>query len=242
VTDYTVVGQLVNASNATLVVEGPDGRWVYKPTAGERPLWDFPTGTLAHRERAAYLLSELLGWGVVPRTELREGPFGRGSMQEWVDAEVLAVDVLPPAQVPEGWATVLTGVNEQGTQVALAHAVDDQLARIAVFDILANNADRKGGHILTQSDGSHIGIDHGVTFHVEPKLRTVLWGWVGQPVPEVLLSAIDQAAPRLATSELTELLDQDEIAALQHRTADLLATGVFPEPSDEWPSIPWPVF
>lgn len=241
-TDYTVVGRMVNASNATLVLDGPEGRLVYKPVAGERPLWDFPPGTLALRERAAFVLSELLGWALVPTTQVREGPHGLGSMQAWIDAEVLAVDVLAPDAVPAEWATVVTGVDEQGLPVALAHALDPGLAQLAVFDVLANNADRKGGHILTTPDGRHHGIDHGVTFHADPKLRTVLWGWVGQPVPEHLLADIHSTLPDLRTSELKELLTEVEVAALIRRCEDLLSSGVFPAPSGDWPSIPWPVF
>lgn len=240
--DYTVLGRMVNASNATLVVQGPGGRFVYKPTAGERPLWDFPAGSLAARERAAYVLSELLGWGLVPRTELREGPHGPGSMQQWVDADVTAVDVVAPADVPAGWATVLTGVDEHGAEVALVHARDHGLARIAVFDILANNADRKGGHVLTTPEGQHVAIDHGVTFHEDPKLRTVLWGWVGEPVPDDLLSDVAAIESSAADSELAALLTPGEIDALTTRIRTLLREARFPAPSGEWPSIPWPVF
>ena len=240
--DYTVLGRMVNASNATLVVAGSDGRWVYKPTAGERPLWDFPTGTLAARERAAYVLSELLGWGVVPRTELRDGPHGPGSMQQWIEADVMAVDVTPPNDVPADWATVLTGMDEQGHEVALAHAMDEGLARIAVFDVVANNADRKGGHVLTDDAGRHYAIDHGVTFHEDPKLRTVLWGWVGQPVPQHLLEDIAAVPDALRSSELADLLSPGEVEALADRCRALVAEAVFPAPSGQWPSIPWPVF
>lgn len=169
-----ILGRMMNASNSTIVVRENDVQYVYKPVSGERPLWDFPDGTLAARERAAFVLSDAAGWNVVPLTQLREGPMGEGSFQEWVDADVTSVDVVAPSEVPEDWHLVMTGVDEAGREVALAHAPDDGLRRIALFDAVINNADRKGGHILTGDDGSHYAIDHGVTFHNEPKLLSLI--------------------------------------------------------------------
>jgi uncharacterized repeat protein (TIGR03843 family) len=183
--DITVEGRLVDASNATLfceiVLDGVDARCVYKPVAGERPLWDFPEGTLAGREVAAYAVSEATGWGVVPPTVMRDGPFGPGMVQLWVeiDTDVDLVDVVAPDRVPSGWLRVLDALGSAGQPVVLAHADDERLRRMAVLDTVLNNADRKGGHVLPLPVGTVHGVDHGVTFHVEPKLRTVLWGWAG---------------------------------------------------------------
>ena len=172
--DFKVVGQMVNASNSTLVIESNDQRYIYKPRSGERPLWDFPNQTLYLRERAAYLTSELLGWNVVPETTIQEGPYGIGSFQKWIDAEPATVDIFPPNEVPQGWLTIMSGIDEEGDQVTLAHENSSRLQQIAVFDTLINNADRKACHLLTDESGVTFGIDHGVTFNSEDKLRTVV--------------------------------------------------------------------
>ena len=175
-------GRIMPASNATFVGEIDDVRVVYKPVAGERPLWDFPDGTLAHRERAAYLVSEAFGWDVVPETWLRGGPHGAGMVQRWQepDPEQVAVTLVPEGDVPEGWRRVFDGIDGQDRPVSLIHEDSPPLRRMAVFDIVVNNADRKGGHVLEMADGHRYGVDHGVTFHTDPKLRTVLWGWLGE--------------------------------------------------------------
>jgi uncharacterized repeat protein (TIGR03843 family) len=197
---------------------------------------------LAQRERAAYILSELLGWHVVPETSLVDGPHGIGSLQQWVDAEVTAVDVMAPGTVPSGWMSVFEGVGPDNKPVVLVHRDDHELLRIAVFDVVINNADRKGGHILTDSAERHYAIDHGVTFHTEPKLRTVLWGWAEQPIPEEFMRDLERVSEQLSESELIELLSQDEVSALKNRIEDLVARGEMPAPSGDWPAIPWPVF
>ena len=237
-----ILGRMMNASNSTIVVRENDVQYVYKPISGERPLWDFPDGTLAARERAAFVLSDLAGWNVVPPTQLREGPMGEGSFQEWVDADVTSVDVVAPADVPENWHLVMSGVDEAGREVALAHAPDDGLRRIALFDAVINNADRKGGHILTDDDGTHYAIDHGVTFHHEPKLRTVLWGWIGEPFSPEEIELLNQTLEATNNTELASLLSLEEVNALKDRIKGLKDLGSFPEPSPHWPSIPWPVF
>ena len=205
---------MVNASNSTLVVEDEANRYIYKPESGERPLWDFPDGTLHKRERAAFVMSEILGWNLVPKTQLSEGPYGVGSLQNWLEAQVTVVDIFPPGEVPDKWLTVITGLDENGHEVTLAHANEPRLKQIAVFDALINNADRKAGHILTDEEGNLFGIDHGLTFHDEDKLRTVLWGWINEPIPEKLLSDLAAAASQIPTSELTQLLSEAEISAL----------------------------
>lgn len=237
-----ILGRMMNASNSTIVVRDNDVQYIYKPVSGERPLWDFPDGTLAARESAAYLLSNLAGWDVVPPTQLREGPMGEGSFQQWVDADVTSVDVVKPTEAPEEWHVVMSGVDEAGREVALVHAPDAGLRRIALFDAVINNADRKGGHILTDDDGRHYAIDHGVTFHHEPKLRTVLWGWIGQPFTEEELSLLKASLIAADRTELADLISSEEILALKDRINGLIDLGSFPEPSPNWPSIPWPVF
>ena len=237
-----ILGRMMNASNSTIVVRDDDVQYIYKPVSGERPLWDFPDGTLAARESAAYLLSNLAGWDVVPPTQLREGPMGEGSFQQWVDADVTSVDVVKPSDVPHEWHVVMSGVDEAGREVALVHAPDAGLRRIALFDAVINNADRKGGHILTDDDGRHYAIDHGVTFHHEPKLRTVLWGWIGQPFTDEEISLLKASLSAADRTELADLISEEEILALKDRINGLIDLGSFPEPSPHWPSIPWPVF
>ena len=203
--ELTVIGRIRSASNATFLCEAHLGELqahcVYKPIAGEAPLWDFPDGTLAGRELAAYLVSSALGWNIVPYTIIRDGPAGNGMLQLWVDQpgdEVGdepepgpdLVDLLPAGHVPAGYLPVLRAYDYAGDEVTLVHADDIRLRRMAVFDILINNADRKGGHVLHGVDGHVYGVDHGVSLHVEDKLRTVLWGWAGKPVDDETLEAV----------------------------------------------------
>lgn len=237
-----ILGRMVNASNSTLVVRDGDAQYIYKPISGERPLWDFPAGTLALRERAAYVLSEIGGWGVVPETVISEGPLGMGSLQTWVEAEVIDVDVVVPANIPNGWLEIVRGIDQNGAQVALVHADNPQLRAIALFDAVANNADRKGGHLLTDVSGKVFAIDHGVTFNHEPKLRTVLWGYVDADFTTSEIEQLIQVREKVATSELVDLLNEAEISALTSRIDELLKNGRFPAPSASWPSVPWPVF
>ena len=237
-----VVGQMVNASNSTLVVESDGERFIYKPRSGERPLWDFPDKTLHLRERAAFVVSELLGWDVVPATIIAEGPYGIGSFQEWIDAEPATVDIFVPGEVPESWLTIITGIDEEGNQVTLAHEDSPRLLQIAIFDAVVNNADRKAGHLLTKASGNTYGIDHGVTFNAEDKLRTVLWGWIGELIPETYLSDLKALKAKIPGSEIEDLLDTSETLALLERIDYLLAEQVMPSPSPNWPAVPWPVF
>jgi len=260
----TVLGRIRSASNATFLCEANlDERivhCVYKPVAGEAPLWDFPDGTLAGREVSAYLVSAALGWNVVPHTVVRDGPAGRGMVQRWVDqpGDVLdetetpddpdagpdLVDLLPAGDIPPGFLPVLQAYDYAGDEVTLVHADDARLRRMAVFDVLINNADRKGGHILAGVDGGVYGVDHGVSFHTEDKLRTVLWGWAGKPVEDdalrdiaclrdALLGDLDQTLRPHVTNR--------EIDALYARTVGLLENPVMPSPDRRRP-IPWPAF
>lgn len=237
-----VIGQLSNASNATLLVEVSQTRFVYKPMQGERELWDFPTGTLYLRERAAYLVSQLLAWDVVPETIIGHGPYGIGSFQAWKDAEVTQVDIFSPDQIPTDWIKVFSGFDENGNQVALAHSANEQLAKIALFDVLINNADRKAGHLLTDVQNKIWAVDHGVTFSVEPKLRTVLWGWIDQEIKAEFLADLKTALPLFEKSELTELLSPSEFDQFISRAENLLSDKRYPTPNPQWPAVPWPVF
>jgi len=230
--DLEIVGRIVASSNNAMLVSVtrpcPDPEQtiamdaIYKPTLGERPLDDFPDGTLARREVAAWHVSEASGWGIVPPTILRDGPFGEGMVQAFVDAD-------PDVDV-----------------IAMVIEDDPRLRRMAVLDAIMNNTDRKGGHILPVDGGSHVyGVDHGVTFSPVPKLRTVLWGWRGAPLAPDEIDGLERVRAAL-DGELADvlggLLSRVEIRATVRRTETLLASGRFPYPSPDWPAIPWPPF
>jgi uncharacterized repeat protein (TIGR03843 family) len=257
--ELTVIGRIRSASNATFLCEAHLGErqahCVYKPIAGESPLWDFPDGTLAGRELGSYLISEALGWNIVPYTIIRDGPAGRGMLQLWVDQpgdevgdELQSgpdlIDLLPAGHIPPGYLPVLQAYDYAGDEVTLVHADDVRLRRMAVFDVLINNADRKGGHILSGVDGQVYGVDHGVSLHVDDKLRTVLWGWAGKPVDDDTLETVsrlrDQLRGRLG-EQLCEHITGREIDALHARTVALLDNPVMPTPDRRRP-IPWPAF
>ncbi|WP_442943052.1 SCO1664 family protein [Nocardia sp. NBC_01503] len=250
--ELTVIGQVTTASNVTLVCEAEqDGphplRVVYKPVRGERPLWDFPDGTLAEREVASYAVSQALGWGVIPETVLREGPYGPGMVQRWVDTPEEGpelVDLVPVGEIPEGYREVLRALDPSGHPVSLVHAHDPRLLRMAVLDVLINNADRKGGHVLSGVDGRVYGVDHGICLNTEPKLRTVLWGWAGETLDDELLTDITvlvKALPGELGTRLSELITEAEVRALEARGQALLENPVMPLPSSQRP-IPWPAF
>ena len=230
--EIEVIGRIVGSSNnamlvtTTLACPDPEPptvvQAIYKPTLGERPLADFPDGTLAHREVAAYLVSEVTGWGIVPPTLLRDGPFGEGMVQIVVEADE-TVDV---------WDMVVGD--------------DPRLRRMAAFDAVVNNTDRKGGHILAVDGGRVIrGVDHGVCFSVDPKLRTVLWGWRDMPFESDELDGLARIHEGMRGdlgAALRALLSKAEVTATARRVDDLLASGRFPMPSQTWPAIPWPPF
>lgn len=222
--ELSVTGRLVDASNATLygtIVDGEDEvRVIYKPIAGERPLWDFPDGNLAQREYAAFLVSELGGWNLVPLTILRDGPFGNGMVQQWIDID-------------------------ESIDLALFYREDNSALRaMALFDAVVNNTDRKIGHLLPSADGKLYGCDHGVTFHEEDKLRTVLWQWASINLSSQEIEQLQKLRTSLVKEELplTSLISANEFQALLGRVDRLLAEKSFPEPSDEWPAVPWPPF
>ena len=243
-------GRLVDASNTTLraeiTLEGLTRRCVYKPVRGERPLWDFPDGTLAGREVSAYLVSKATGWDLVPPTVLRDGPLGVGACQLWIDepedAESL-IGFVPAYDVPPGWLPVASARDDDGDAYALAHADDDRLRRLAVLDAVINNADRKGGHVLYAPGGHIYGVDHGVSFHVENKLRTVLWGWTGKPIPDESIETLTALGDGLNGSlgeSLEEHLTVSEVQHVRLRVKRLLRASRFPQPPTDWPAMPWP--
>ena len=224
--ELEVEGRVLDSSNATFYcaarLDGLAAACVYKPIVGERPLWDFPDGTLAEREVAAYAVSAATGWGIVPPTVLREGPVGPGMVQLWIDTDE-AVD-LPQL---------------------VRRRNDRTLRRIAVLDAVINNADRKGGHLLPTAGGRIYGIDHGVTFNVDDKLRTVLWQWAGDALTEDAIDVLIELRAQIDGAlgdRLHELLTTREVRRTRRRIDRLLATAVHPEPSGDWPAVPWPPF
>lgn len=246
-----VEGRLVVASNATFLctisLDGVQEACVYKPIRGERPLWDFPHGTLAEREVATYLLAAATGFDLVPPTILRDGPFGRGMCQRWVEpaADAELVDIVPPDEIPPGWLRVLEAYDGAGAEVALVHADDPRLRVLATFDAVVNNADRKAGHVIVSEDGRVYGVDHGLCLHEEEKLRTVLWGWGGQPLAAASVELLDRLEAALngpLAQRLAELIRPAEIRALHERIHRVRESGVHPEPGDRWPTVPWPVW
>ena len=251
--DIEVEGQLVDASNLALRARVGTGEAraaaVYKPIRGERELWDFPDGHLAGREVATSLIARAGGWPHVPETVLREdGPLGPGSLQRWVGPldpqdPISLVRLDPVREVPRTYLPVVALEIDEGP-VAVSHADDPRLASLAVLDVVLNNADRKGSHLI--EDGERLwAIDHGVTLHSEPKLRTILWGWAGDPLPaddvvrlRRLLAALDDSL----VDELARLLTDEEISALRGRTSTLLHRGTFPEPPEGRTPLPWPLW
>lgn len=221
--DLRPIGRIAEASNASFLCEITSGlQVIYKPTRGELPLWDFPEGSLAAREVAAYLVSDVLALGVVPPTILRDGPAGEGAVQLWIQHE---------------------GVQRA---VDLVNTSNDVLRRLALFDAIINNGDRKGGHILPLADGRVLGVDHGVTFSTEPKLRTVLWAWRGEQFSDEERDALTRGLEMLSAggtlrATLAPLLHATEIEALLQRLSTLRASDRFPEPTPDWPPLPWPL-
>ncbi|WP_345591386.1 SCO1664 family protein [Streptomyces marokkonensis] len=249
--ELTVRGRIRDASNAalycTVTHEGLEAACVYKPVAGERPLWDFPDGDLARREVAAYEVSEATGWGLVPPTVLRDGPYGEGMCQLWIET-VPQTDLLALVEDEEpgpGWKAVAFAEVGEGRTALLVHADDERLRRLAVLDAVINNADRKGGHLLPSAEERLYGIDHGVTFHAENKLRTLLWGWAGDPLTGEALAVLDALRQALTVDgplavRLGPLITPAELDATRARVEALLTAGKHPAPSGEWPAIPWP--
>lgn len=223
--EISVTGRLVDASNATLYasceVKERTLTCIYKPIAGERPLWDFPDGTLANREYLTFLISHWLGLHLVPPTVLRDGPYGTGMVQLWIDIDE-SVDLME----------FFKGDNAE-------------LRKIALLDLITNNTDRKIGHLIPTSEGAVYGCDHGVTFHTEDKLRTVLWQWAKQPFSTAELELLHLAKMLIATEKrdvVLGLIEEEELVATVDRIDRALSEKCFPEPNPDWPAVPWPPF
>ena len=217
--ELEILGRLVDASNASLLCKLPnESQVIYKPIAGERPLWDFPDGNLASREVAAFYVSEIGEFGVVPQTIMRDGPFGLGAVQEWI--------------------TTAEDINV----IEIAQSSNERIRNLALFDIIINNADRKFGHILVTPNLEIFGCDHGVSFHQENKLRTVIWQFSELDLTREEISKIEQLISRLDRAQLSEYLSDEEVDALFQRANTLLDTKKFAQPNPNWPAVPWPPY
>jgi hypothetical protein len=211
--NYTYLARVHTGSRELLAV--------YKPSCGERPLWDFETGTLCNREVAAYLISAELGWPNIPPTVLREGPMGLGALQQFI------------------------AFKRRENFFTLRDRCREEMLKIAAFDALVNNTDRKGGHVLEDQAGTVWCIDHGVTFHEDPKLRTVIWDFVDEAIPDALVVDLEKLRSKLKGNEelrgkLDPFISRNEQRALDSRLARLLRERVYPSPPEDWPHIPWP--
>ena len=223
--EFEIEGRMADSSNATLLVvvsdPGPGGRHhraIYKPEAGERPLWDFPSG-LYRREVAMYRLADSLGWDVVPPTTIADGPFGEGSVQAFVNAD---------------FRHHYFSLHEEGIGT-------EDLMTLCALDIIANNTDRKSGHCLLGSDGRVYGIDHGLSFHAQFKLRTVMWDYVGEPLPAIVTTGLERLAAEGVPVDVCALLDSFEIDAIMARGRSLLEAGRFPADETGGRRWPWPL-
>lgn len=217
--ELEVIGRLVDASNASLLCTLPDNvKVIYKPIAGERPLWDFPDGNLASREVAAYYISEIGNFKVVPKTVLREGPFGTGAIQKWIDT------------------------SEEADVITIAQSDDSQMRNLALFDIVINNADRKFGHVLITPEHRIFGCDHGVSLHKENKLRTVVWQFAEKLLQPAEVEQLNELLSQIDCKYLSTYLSEDEIDAIFERTKNLLEAGRFSSPNPNWPAVPWPPY
>lgn len=222
--ELEIVGRIRDASNASLLAKSrlndEEVACIYKPIIGEKPLWDFTDGNLASREVASYLISEWGGWNRVPTTLLRDGPFGLGAVQLWIDIDH-SIDLE-------------TYFRER----------DPQLRSLALLDAVINNTDRKIGHLLVDKEGHLFGCDHGVTFHVDDKLRTVLWQYAGDTLEVLEVNQLQELSVEIdkRSDILKNLITAEEYLALNTRIERLLSEGRFPYPSEDWPAIPWPPF
>jgi uncharacterized repeat protein (TIGR03843 family) len=217
--ELEIIGRLVDASNASLLCKLPNElKVIYKPIAGERPLWDFPDGNLASREVAAFYISEVGEFDVVPKTVLREGPFGIGAIQQWIET------------------------SEAADVIAMAQSDHPQIRNLALFDIVINNADRKFGHILITPDGQIFGCDHGVSLHEENKLRTVIWQFAEQKLTSEEIAKLKDLISKIDLNHLAKFLSAEEIAAFLQRVQGLIEDGRFSSPNPNWPAVPWPPY
>lgn len=248
--DFFVIGQITSASNVALLIENSSSKnkfkAIYKPKSGIRELWDFPGNDLIEREYASYLLSKESNLNFIPATVIREiSDFGEGMVQKWVDdSEIKSVGIFKKDAVPEAFITILEANDGQANLVKVAVEDSPWLDSLTIFDAVINNSDRKASHILTDPSGANWAIDHGVTWHLDNKLRTVLWAKAGQTLSSGALSTIKKIEKGLDSCSdlLINYLSQAEIEQSVNRLAQITSAGVFPMPQGDWPAIPWPVF
>ncbi len=247
--ELEIIGRLTDASNVTVLgrttLAAVTLECVYKPIRGERPLWDFPDGSLAAREVGSAMIARAAGWNCVPPTHLRNGPIGSGMVQQWIDGtdQDDTVNLFKPKDLPDGWLPVLRAADNKGKPLILAHADTPELALLACFDLVVNNADRKAPHILPVPGGPVLGVDHGLTLHHEDKLRTVLWGWAGKPLPDEGIAGLERLVLVLdgpLGEELSALITITELVALIDRVDRLLGCKTFDQPPPDRTPIPWP--
>lgn len=248
--DIEIQGLIPESSNGALkaVLRNDQGEVsvIIKPSALIRPLWDFPALDLNNRELATFELSEKLNLNFVPISVKRNIPeIGECLIQEWIEeVENQLIIVRNETEIPKKYKKVINGYDELNKLVCLAHDNNEELRKIAIFDLIVNNADRKGGHILKDQYGKIWIIDHGVTWHHENKLRTILWGWIGDDLQNQDLALINMAKNEISNwiENRTSILSNEELDAAIKRIEVVLEEGKFPEPSKEWPAIPWPIF
>lgn len=248
--DFQAVGRITTASNGALLLKSLDSnneiRAIFKPKIGIRQLWDFPKNDLIERELASYLLSKKSGLDFIPATVLREiHPFGEGLIQYWIEsAEISAVKVFSPTEIESNYQEVLQANDAAGQLVSVATLASEWIDALTIFDAVINNADRKGSHILTDQNSRMWAIDHGVTWHQESKLRTILWAQSGNALNQPLQEVVEKIELAITAdyTNFAQLVSEVEVEAALNRTSLLKSTGAFPEPSQDWPAIPWPIF
>jgi uncharacterized repeat protein (TIGR03843 family) len=248
--DFSVIGQITSASNVALLLENTSDKngfkAIYKPKSGIRELWDFPKNDLVEREYASYLLSRESELNLIPPTVIREiSDFGEGMVQKWIeDSKIKSVGIFKYDEVPVEFLTVLEANDGQANLVKVAVADSPWLDSLTIFDAIINNSDRKGSHILTDPSGENWAIDHGVTWHLDNKLRTVLWAKAGESLSASAILTMQKIEKGLSesTNLLSNYLSQDEIEQAANRLKQIATTGLFPLPQGDWPAIPWPVF
>ena len=248
--EIEIEGLIPDSSNGALKVLVSDDKQnihaILKPEVSIRPLWDFPALDLNNREYATYLLDRELELNYVPETVMRNvNGIGNSLIQEWVEeSDNDLIIVKSPDDIPEDYLKVLQGYDELNKLITLAHKDDRDLRNLCLFDLVINNADRKGGHLLMDSDHKMWAIDHGVSWHQESKIRTVLWGWIGADFNKEDLNLLEKAKDILQTWKEQEFdyLSKIEIGQAIIRTEELLKVNAFPQPGNQWPAVPWPIF
>lgn len=248
--DISIIGMIPESTNGAIKITIDSAssqiQAILKPDVSIRELWDFPNQDLNDREYATYLLSQEINLNVVPETVIKEiEGVGRALIQEWVieTANDLVI-VKSPDDIPEDYLKIIQGYDQLNKLITVAHKDDQTLRKISLFDLIINNADRKGGHLITDDKNSIWAIDHGVTWHEENKIRTVLWGWIGQNFNSDEIEMLKSSLSVLKRWEVNdfEYLSKIEILSAKERVEKLLENEIFPSPTGDWPAVPWPIF